>query len=634
MIYIRSLIPVHIINNVEAYIVLDKPGYKAGGEARINLLMRSINGRCEKVECIVRDHTGNIIWKKNIEVCPKPIDINIEYNVPEKTGIYNLVLEINGKEIDKIEYIVEDSSRRKPVLFTIVWHHHQAPNYLPDKRIHGPWAYIYVWGNQLNPYGKGPYHYHAVMLRQHPGFKSTYNLSPSLLAQWKMIIEEGVVFENGKRYSPDSTEANIVRETLRLYREALEKKQIEVLSSIYAHTIAGFLIDVLGMTDIVEEEIEYGKLITKEVIGEKYEPRGIWTPEMAFSMKLVNIYNKLGLEYTVLDDQHHFVHAKGEKNGPYQPYLLIDRSTGRNIIVFFRDHVLSDILGFRNTFNSEIHAWRNAYETSYLILKKWFDHRIKTLVLALDGENWMVFSKTPPLTSYFLDKLVIYLETLDDLGFLKLSTLSDIIDNYPPRKILYHIPTNTWLGTFRKWRGEVNDHEKYWRKTYMTYRRLKAYEEIISGHDNYSRRIRWALWHALDSDYWWAEFWNPRIIDTWLKQANQLLDERLSRVKITNVGIEGEVYENTEAFLTINIFNELDREANMLLEVSGLDNIDKQCRKIIKIGPRNQYSEKIKYIPRSCGHSHLIIRLLSANYVIDEKILDIEIKPYIPKNPV
>ena len=629
-----SLVPVSIIDYVEAYLVLDKPGYKPGSEARINILMKSIKGEQKKVDVTVKDPQGNIIHSGSIELSSNLTDIDLEYSVPEKPGTYKLVLEVNGKKADEVEYVVYDTSIRKPVLFTIVWHHHQAPNYLPDGRIHGPWAYIYVWGDQLKPYGKGPYHYHAIMLKQHPGFKSTYNLSPSLLAQWRMIVEKGIVFEDGRRYPPDSWEANMVKETLELYREALRRGQIDVLTSIYAHTIAGFLVELLNMDDIVREEISYGMRITREVIGEDYEPKGIWTPEMAFSMKLVPIYNDLGIEYTVLDDKHHYMGAEGDKAGPYQPYLLIDRSTGKHVIVFFRDHVLSDVLGFKNIFNSEIHAWRNAYELSYQILRKWFNAEVKTLVLALDGENWMVFSKTPALTAYFMDKLIVYLETLDDTGFLKLSTLRKIIEEYPPRKILYSIPTNTWLGTFRKWRGEVSDHEKYWVKVYESYRKLKAYERIIMGRDEYCEKIRWALWHALDSGYWWAEFWSPRIIDAWLKQANDVLDDRLSRIRIKDVKTTSESYENTESTIVVEVVNDLNKEAYLTIQLIGSGTMVDEQGKPLRIKPNTRYSREIKYIPKTCGENYIIVNLVSAGYIVDKKQIIINVKPFIRENPI
>ncbi|MEM0326438.1 MAG: hypothetical protein QW733_05370, partial [Desulfurococcaceae archaeon] len=52
------------------------------------------------------------------------------------------------------------------------------------------------------------------------------------------------------------------------------------------------------------------------------------------------------------------------------------------------------------------------------------------------------------------------------------------------------------------------------------------YEEK-HGRNEDSRKARWALWHALDSDYWWAEFWEPTLINTWLNKAEKHLADTI-----------------------------------------------------------------------------------------------------------
>lgn len=103
-------------------------------------------------------------------------------------GFYHVKMEIwIGGQLaaqDTVEFkVVHGPPTPDEPMILFVWHHHQAPNYDPDGRIHSPWAYTYVWDDHLAPYGKGPYHYHSVLLVKHQSFRSTYNLSPSLLRQ-------------------------------------------------------------------------------------------------------------------------------------------------------------------------------------------------------------------------------------------------------------------------------------------------------------------------------------------------------------------------------------------------------------------------------------------------------------------
>ncbi len=633
-----ALIPVKIIDGLEAYIAMDKPMYRIGVEGKTIILLKNYSGS-KNIKYKITDENDKLIIESNTVIGGgeyKKIEQTV--NLPDKPGKHMLKLYINDKIIDEVYYFIDDPSRRKPFYYTFVWHHHQAPNYLPDGRIHGPWAYTYVWDPHLHPYGLGPYHYHAKLLDMHRSFKSTYNLSPSLLRQWEILLEKGVEYIDGRKYTPDSEEAKRVKETLELYRSALKRNQIDVLTSIYAHTIAGFLTDVLNMHDIIREEIRYGYEVTRRVMGEEYKPLGIWTPEMAFSMSLVPIYYDNDIKYTVLDDQHHFYWAEGDKDSQYEPYILVDTSTRKSIVVFFRDHELSDILGFRNNFYSEPHAWRNAYETVYRITEKWYDLSVKTLVLALDGENWMVFARNKPLTAYYLKHLVIYLESVQDMGFVKLSTLREMYNEVPSKRVLTKIPTNTWLGTFRKWRGEIADHEKYWYKVVETYRKLRAYESLIQakpGEDKYASRIRWNLWHALDSDYWWAEFWKPDVIDTWLHEASKILDELLSKIRVKEIKIKESYYEDYEGEVLVVLENKLDREVYARILVSSIKtNIVRDEVKPLKILPYSTHSRSIPIKPGVTGCIPLIVAVIANNYIVNHNSVEVCIKPYIPQNPV
>ncbi len=633
-----SLILVSIIDGLEAYMVFGKPAYQVGEEGRVHVLLRN-HGCSREVVVKILDDKGRIVVEEKTGIGEKESKIlESPVAIPEENGTYTYTLTVNDKKLDATRFLIIDKSLRKPFYATFVWHHHQAPNYDPRGRIHSPWAYTYVWDEHLKPYGLGPYHYHSVLLKKHPSFKSTYNLSPSLLQQWLILLEKGVEFIDGRRIEPGSREAKLVEETLNNYREALSRNQIDVLTSIYAHTIAGFLTDVLGMHDIVREEVEYGKQVTVKAMGGNYEPLGIWTPEMAFSMRLVEIYSDHGIKYTVLDDQHHFQWAEGDKDSQYEPYILVDPATKKSIVVFFRDHYLSDILGFKNNFYTEEHAWRNAYETALLIAEKWFNREVKSLTIALDGENWMVFAKNKPLTAYYLDKLVIYLEALQDNGVLKLSTLREMYSEIPSKRVLTHIPTNTWLGTFRKWRGEVPEHERYWLMIARTYRKLKAYENITRTEprgDKYSSEARWYLWHALDSDYWWAEFWKPDTINDWLSMADKLLNDLLSKIRIREAKIRKPLREGGVGEVLVVVENKLEKQAYITIQVSGpYVKMSRDELKPIMIKPGSSYSRNIPVEAGLMGDTLITIALLSNRFIIDKYTVEARIDPSLPPNPI
>ena len=629
-----SIIHPQIIDGIEAYLVFDKPAYRIGSMVKAVVLLRN-HGSSQSIDVKIVESSNNAVLTDKLMIGEGEL-VTKTYDLPigDKEGVHEFKLVINNKVYDTTKTIICDPSSRKPLYLTIVWHHHQAPNYTPDGRIHSPWAYIYVWGEQLKPYGKGPYNFHAVILKKHPHFKATYNLSPSLLYQWRLAIERGIEFIDGKKYDPSTPEIMLVKETLDSYIDSLNRGQIDVLTSIYAHTIAGFLTDVMKAHDIVYEEIAYGKKITEETMGSSYEAQGIWTPEMAFSMDLIPIYYDNGIRYTVLDEVHHFNHAEGDKNSIYEPYIVVDTSSGKYIYVFFRDSELSNIMSFNNNFYNEIHAWRNAYEYSLRIAYKWFIKEAKSLVIALDGENWMIFSKNPPATAIFLDKLAIYLETLQDMSFFKLSTLREIMENIPASKVLTNIPTNTWLGTFRKWRGERQEHEQYWVRAYEIYRKINCYEKLIGGKDQDSRRARWSLWHALDSDYWWAEFWSPNIINMWLAEARNIVESNLKKVRIREAKVDKEPFEDEEFNILVIVDNELDKDIYVTVTIGspGLMMLRDELKPLI-IKAKSSYARKIPVKATYSGLYLVVISLVSNGVLIDSKTVKVNIKPKLPPNP-
>lgn len=497
------------MSDFEAYIVPETPITHPGDKISVSVLAET----SKTITVSLYSYRGLVA---QLDLKPGVREYIIELYAPRIPGYYELTLKTSDSVIDRVKLRVVDAFNTTKRYLALVWHHHQAPNYLPNGLYHALWAFIHTYSDELAPYSKGPYYHHAVVLNEHREYRCTYNLSPSLVAQWVDLVERGIKHSAGV-LGKNSPEAEIVRRTLELYREAASRGQVDVLTSMYAHSIAGYLIDYLGAEDIVREEFEHGIEITRKYIG--MNPRGAWTPEMAFHMKLVDIYSDLGVEYTVLDNECHLAHSTGDKGSHLEPYLV--KGERGSLIVFFRDHEISNILSFKNNFKGELHAVRSAYDVVLKITERVLSGG--SLIVALDGENWMIFSQKPNLTALFYEKFVSYLEKTQRAGYLELSTLRDLLTKLAVRKVLRSIPTTSWLCGFTKWHGEVREHEAYWERAKRVYSALREYE-ARHGRDEISVRVRWALWHALDSDYWWAEFWNPRVIDAWLRVAESLLE--------------------------------------------------------------------------------------------------------------
>jgi alpha-amylase/alpha-mannosidase (GH57 family) len=413
--------------------------------------------------------------------------------------------------------VVEDTlqvelleSISKPVETIIVWHHHQPPNYLPNGKYFSDYPFRWVWYNLFEPYTTGgPYYVHAKTYKLFPDVKTVVHLSPSLLYQWKNAIENGYVTEDGITISKDDIKIELLRETLNMYRELASMNSIEILTSVYAHTILGYLLNRFGMEDIIREELDLGMRLTQEIMG--VTAKGVWTPEMAWNDQLIKIYSDSGIEYTILCGKSHFSRAIGDKETIYEPYEAV--YNGSKLKILFRDQEISDIIGFNNNFPSESQAVKGAqYVISKILGKKGI------VVIALDGENWMIFSKYPRNTYPFFYIMYKYLNALQKKGFIKTSTAGEVLKKYNQFRKLLYIPTTSWLNSFYKWDSEIPDQKVLWYEVSKAYDIIRLYKMVI-GSDNNLKNALWSFYHVLDSDYWWTEFWNPRAIKTWLTEV-------------------------------------------------------------------------------------------------------------------
>ncbi len=615
---------------IEVYVEPDSPIYFPGDKAVTKILFEnrgdkniSLGYRVSVI--FYSDHVGEVLFEeeKKLQVMPGgKQEVAIEASIPgNRVGRTVFTVEAywnSMKTVDSAETLVVWRPEH-PVGVSIVWHHHQAPNYLPDGRYHADWAFRWVWYDLFKPYYKeGPYYVHALLQDKYPNLKITQHLSPSLLKQWSDAVENGYRLGSGEYYPPGSREVEMVKETLELYRKLLRENRIEVLTSVYAHTILGYLVSRYDMVDVVSDELELGKETTREVMG--IEARGAWTPEMAWDQRLAEIYRSHGIDYTVLCGKNHFHGSRGSKKDIYQPYL----TTG-NLAVFFRDQAISDTIGFGNVFPDEKTAYRKAADIVVEIVRRGLGRKGPShITIALDGENWMIFSKTPHNTALFLDKFYQYLSILEAKGLLKTMFLSQALDEIGVQGSLEYIPTTSWLGSFHKWHGERGEHDSYWRRAYRGYRLIKAYENMIDGRDEYSGKARWALYHALDSDYWWAEFWSPEVIGEWLKVVEKTLNEAFTKITIYPDPTSIECDLGAESCITVVVDNELGRPVKLTLMAAKTYTYSTP---IVVEACEKRSTHKICFVPRVWGDLKIPVVALAQDYLIAATLIDARIYP-------
>ncbi len=423
-----------------------------------------------------------------------------------KPGRYKFELLSGSSVLDSVNVIVLDDAINT-VGFVTVFHNHQPVGELPSGLYRRYWHILHVVRDEVGIVGAaGVYRFHLLEHMRHPRVRVGEHLSPSLLAGWARLVEDGYVFtEDGGLLGGDVVE--VVEEVLRGFSSLVAEGVIEVLTSPWAHPIQGFIIRRFGMVDVVEEELAMGLRITREVM--RAEPSGVWTPEMSFVNELADIYSSLGLKYTVLDARHHMPPAASV----HRAYILRRRG---EISLLFRDPDLSNSLSFNNNHGKAEGAVRAVYNMLLRALESAISSDIERPIItaALDGENWILFSRYPRNAALMLDAYYTYLERMQAAGIIETMFPKDAAAT--AEETIGSVKETSWLGGYRKWCGEIEGQCELWSRVGDVYRALRAAESSGRISERLLRAARVGLHHALDSDYWWAEFWDPDYVGKWL----------------------------------------------------------------------------------------------------------------------
>lgn len=298
-----------------------------------------------------------------------------------------------------------------------------------------------------------------------------------------------------------------------------ESDQIELSTSPYYHPILPLLCDNyiakesspyislprshFQYPDDAEEQVEKGLQYFEKLFGRR--PEGMWPSEGSVSMEALEIIARQGINWAATDEGilANTLKSKYAQHKIYQPYLL---NTGKNSLnLFFRDHYLSDAIGFVysnwpyeqavSDFMNRLHAIRK------LIVEKYGEKDISKFVIPiiLDGENcWEYYdSDGKP----FLRELY---EAISEDHLIESVTFGDMLKrNKHPEKLTSLYP-GSWINSnFNIWIGAEEDNRS-WDVLYQTREFLVA-RQNEGMHSEETIKSAWEkIYIAEGSDWnWW-----------------------------------------------------------------------------------------------------------------------------------
>jgi alpha-amylase/alpha-mannosidase (GH57 family) len=324
----------------------------------------------------------------------------------------------------------------------------------------------------------------------------------------KSLLHKGANFTHEEKLTLLKALSKFIKTIIPYYKKLMEKGRIEVSTTPFNHPISPLLLDIQNgkranpdtAIPQVEGDLRGDAIIQTERAIDYYEktfgqkPVGFWPAEGAVSYSFLNILSDHEIKWAASDEEILYKTIKRhDKNAIYQRNRL--HFEKGSIALFFRDHALSDLLGFTYSgWNAE-----QAVEDFIGRLKAIHDSSANnTLVnVILDGENaWEYY----PDNAYEFFK-ILYTK-LSTLSWCKTATMAQSMQNEQiPEFELFALEPGSWIGgNFNIWIGHP-EKNRAWELIYQT---RSDYEKVK---DSFSEEVRRKILKefliAESSDWFW-----------------------------------------------------------------------------------------------------------------------------------
>ncbi len=326
--------------------------------------------------------------------------------------------------------------------------------------------------------------------------------------------------EEEKQYVLDA-HLRIMSEIIPAHKRAMEAGQAELTTTPYYHPILPLLVNMesakrcmpgvrlpMTMTDNGEYariHVQRGIEMHTELFGRA--PRGLWPAEGSVSPEIIPILAEAGIEWIATDEEilahslkdHIRRDAMGHVENPdllYKPYVA--ESDGAAVNVFFRDHYLSDLIGFQYSANDTNSAVAD-FEARINHIKKSCKGGPRFVSVILDGENcWEYYHNQG------IDFLTALYRRISDMDGVEPITFSEYLDKKPQTGRISRLFSGSWINhDFYIWIGDPEDVEG-WEKL----NRAKEFLDAKKSDEKYDKdtidKAQEELLIAQGSDwYWW-----------------------------------------------------------------------------------------------------------------------------------
>ncbi len=331
----------------------------------------------------------------------------------------------------------------------------------------------------------------------------------------KVLADKGKDYTEEDKHLLVSRQLSILKQIIPRYAEAVKTGQIELSVSPFYHPILPLLCDTnsarTALPDIklpqkrfshpedAVKQIRMGIDFFEKTFG--YRPVGMWPSEGSVSEEVLKLVSEEGLNWIGTDEDILSIslgkQLRDTSRHIMEPHVLYRPYLFENVSIIFRDHNISDLIGF-------VYSKWDPKKASDDLITKLLNIRTSLpknkphlLSIILDGENAWEYYKNDGQ-----DFLRYLYEGLSRENRLKLTTVSEYLNEHGKGEPLEKLHAGSWIyANFAVWIGHEEDNTA-WDYLTDTRQELSIFEKT---HPERDLSEAWkSLYIAEGSDWnWW-----------------------------------------------------------------------------------------------------------------------------------
>lgn len=291
------------------------------------------------------------------------------------------------------------------------------------------------------------------------------------------LFKKGAHFTEEEKLSLIAKQREICGLVIQKHKELWEKGRIEISTSPFYHPILPLLCDTdaaqMAMPGSLKPktrfqhpedarlQIQKALEYMEKTLGRK--PVGMWPSEGSVSEEMIGLLHEAGIRWAATDEGVLFHSLRisedsGQKREQiYQPFSVQPDSLkpkgGGSVEMIFRDHSLSDAIGFVYSRMDPQKAAEDFIDRICKIGDALPAQDPALVSVILDGENcWEYYARDGH------DFLRALYGALSNHPRIKTTTVSSYLDRFPARKTLKKLWAGSWINTnFAIWIGHPED---------------------------------------------------------------------------------------------------------------------------------------------------------------------------------